>query len=305
MKVFTLGNGFVADHLPYPKITRRLPLAWDWIDSILGAYEPNVLINCIGKTGRPNVDWCESHKEDTMLANVTLPQLLADYCAINNIHLIQIGSGCIYFGESPNLSYTQGDGSPMPDIGPKTTSWTMVYPAKKTDEGWKEDDFANPKSFYSKSKYACDLMLGQLPHVTTLRIRMPISTQDNPRNLINKLRGYKQIIDIPNSMTFMDDLARCVEWAVQTRPGGIFHVANPQPITAAQIMREYQKYVPEHRFEYITEQQLDGLTVAKRSNCILSTEKLRLAGFKMTDSQEALEKCMSAYVNNIRSANVK
>src|SRR5579864_818594 len=188
MKVFTLGAGFVADHLPYPVIKKRLPLAADWIDSILGAYEPDVLINCIGKTGRPNVDWCESNKEDTMNANVTIPLLLADYCKINNVHLINIGSGCIYFGESPNLIYLQGDGSPMPDIGPNTKAWTMVIPAKKIDEGWKETDFANPQSFYSKTKYSCDLMLGQLPNVTTLRIRMPVSDKDVPRNLINKLR---------------------------------------------------------------------------------------------------------------------
>ena len=300
MKVFTLGRGFVADHLPYPIIKKRLPLADDWIDSILSAYEPDVLINCIGKTGRPNVDWCESNKEDTMNANVTLPLLLADYCQRNKVHLIQIGSGCIYFGESPNFHHVQGDGSPMPDVGHNTHSWVMTLPARKIEDGWKETDFANPQSFYSKTKYSCDLMLGQLPYVTTLRIRMPVSDKDVPRNLINKLRGYKQVIDIPNSMTFMSDLTRCIDWAVQTRPGGIFHVANPEPLTAARIMREFQKYVPSHSFEYITERQLDAMTTAKRSNCILNTDKLRLAGFKMTDSEEALTTCMAKYVDNMR-----
>lgn len=289
MKVFTLGAGFVADHLPYPVIKKRLPLAWDWIDSILGAYEPDVLVNCIGKTGRPNVDWCESHKEETMNANVTLPLLIADYCKSNNIHLVNIGSGCIYFGESPNKKYVVGG---------------TEYPGySESDNGWREDDFANPKSFYSKTKYSCDLMLGQLPHVTTLRIRMPVSEKDVPRNLINKLRGYKQVIDIPNSMTFMSDLVRCIDWAVQTRPGGIYHVANPQPLTAARIMKEYQKYVPSHSFEYITERQLDDMTTAKRSNCILNTDKLRAAGFKMTDAEEALTHCMAKYVENMRSNN--
>lgn len=315
MKVFTLGAGFVADHLPYPVIKKRLPLAADWIDSILGAYEPDVLINCIGKTGRPNVDWCESNKEDTMNANVTIPLLLADYCKNNNVHLIQIGSGCIYFGESPNFHYVQGDGSPMPDIQTyrlgdpnykpfMAQAFTMVTPAKKIEDGWREDDFANPKSFYSKTKYSCDLMLAQLPNVTTLRIRMPVSDKDVQRNLINKLRGYKQVIDIPNSMTFMSDLTRCVDWAVNNRPGGIYHVANPQPLTAARIMREYQKYVPAHAFEYITERQLDAMTTAKRSNCILNTDKLRLAGFRMTDSEEALTTCMAKYVENMRRNNV-
>lgn len=320
MKVFTLGSGFVADHLPYPVVKKRLPLADDWIDSILGAFEPDVLINCIGKTGSPNVDWCEKNKEDTMNGNVTIPLLLADYCKINNVHLINIGSGCIYFGESPNFHYVQGDGSPMPDpiktysLGDPnyqpwraqtyTQSFSMVMPAKKIYDGWKETDFANPQSFYSKTKYSCDLMLGQLPYVTTLRIRMPVSDKDVPRNLINKLRGYKQVIDIPNSMTFMSDLTRCVDWAVNNRPGGVFHVANPQPLTAARIMREFQKYVPEHSFEYITERQLDDMTLAKRSNCILSTDKLRLAGFQMTDSEEALTNCMAEYVKNMRRTNV-
>lgn len=289
MKVFTIGAGFVADHLPYPNIKKRLPLADDWIDSILSAYEPDVLINCIGKTGRPNVDWCESHKDDTMNANVTIPLLLSDVCKRNNIHLIQIGSGCIYFGESPNKRYIVDSSS---HVGHRVE-----------EAGWKETDFANPKSFYSKTKYSCDLMLGQLDHVTTLRIRMPVSEKDTPRNLINKLRGYKQVIDIPNSMTFMSDLVRCIDWAVQTRPGGIFHVANPQPLTAARIMKEYQKYVPSHSFEYIDERQLDAMTTAKRSNCILNTDKLREAGFKMTDAEEALTNCMAKYVENMRRNN--
>lgn len=282
MKVLTLGSGFVADHLPYRQITERVPYDLAAIQKLLKDYQPDVLINCIGKTGRPNVDWCESHKEETMAANVTMPLLLADACHKTNTHLIQIGSGCIYFGSSPY----KGEHS------------------SSQDPGWQETDFANPKSFYSKTKYSCDLMLGQLPHVTTLRIRMPISDRDVPRNLINKLKGYKQVIDIPNSVTFMSDLTRCIEWAADKKPGGIFHVTNPRPLTAARIMREFQKYVPEHQFEIITESDLDGMTVAKRSNCIINSDKLYRAGFKMTDSEEALAVCMANYVENMRRTNV-
>lgn len=281
MKVLTLGSGFVADHLPYEKFSHKMISPEDIYD-MLGSKTPDIVINCIGKTGRPNVDWCETHKEETAFANTALPIMLAEVCAKKNVHLIQIGSGCIYFGQSPYKGHT----------------------SYAVDPGWKETDFANPASFYSKTKYACDLMLGSMPHVTTLRIRMPVSNRDVPRNLINKLRGYKQVIDIPNSMTFMSDLTRCIEWAVDNRPGGIFHVVNPQPVTAAQIMQEYQTYFSDHQFEIIDEHELDQMTVAKRSNCILSGEKLRLAGFKMTDSEEALSKCMAKYVKNMRNANV-
>lgn len=283
MKIISIGAGFVSEHLPYEKISKRIYSLYD-VHSMLEECKPDVIINCIGKTGRPNVDWCESHKEETAFANTALPIMLADACKSFGVHLIQIGSGCIYFGPSPNAKrvFDVEDEEYM--------DW---------EPGWKEDDFANPKSFYSKSKYACDLMLGGMSHVTTLRIRMPISTRNTERNLINKLRGYKQVIDIPNSVTFMDDLTRCIDWVVKERNGGVFHVTNPQPLTAARIMKEYQKYVPDHKFEIITEAQLDKLTTAKRSNCILNTEKLNKAGFKMTDTEEALTRCMAEYARSL------
>jgi dTDP-4-dehydrorhamnose reductase len=276
MKILTIGGGFVAEHLPYEVVSARINSEED-VANVIKHYKPNVIVNCIGKTGRPNVDWCESHKEETAFANVAVPIMLAKGTAAAGVHLVQIGSGCIYFGPSPCKGETSG----------------------ARDPGWREDDFANPKSFYSKTKYACDLMLGSLSHVTTLRIRMPISTQNTSRNLINKLKGYKQVIDIPNSVTFMSDLTRCVDWAIKGSHTGIFHVTNPEPITAAQVMQEYQKYVPSHTFEIIDEAQLDSMTVAKRSNCIIDSSKLKRAGFHMTPSQEALENCMAEYAKNI------
>lgn len=294
MKIMTIGAGFVADHLPYERIKERLTLSAALTRCMLEDHKPDVLINCIGKTGRPNVDWCESNKDETAIGNTVMPILLAGECAKQNVHLIQIGSGCIYFGESPNYGTVQANGEPIPE-GFIKYGGAIMMPCRKVDSGWREDDFANPKSFYSKTKYACDLMLGSMPHVTTLRIRMPISTQDNPRNLINKLKGYKQVIDIPNSVTFMSDLVRCIDWAAKENHTGIFHVTNPQPVTAAEVMREYQKYMPTHSFEIINEAQLDSLTVAKRSNCIIDSSKLRDAGFTMTPSKEALEACMKEY----------
>jgi 3,5-epimerase/4-reductase len=285
MKICTIGNGFVAEHLNYEKINVRLDIDLKQINNVLDQYKPDVLINCIGKTGRPNIDWCENNKEITTSTNTILPVLLAEACVQKKIHLIHIGSGCIFFGKSPNIeSWCNLDESSTP---------------YEVDCGWKEDDFANPKSHYSKTKYACDLLLGNMEGITTLRIRMPISTLNSPRNLINKLRGYSQIIDLPNSVTFMNDLVRCIDWVAKERPSGIFHVTNPRPLTAAQIMREYKKYVHTHQFKIISEEELDKLTMAKRSNCILDTRKLNKAGFHMSYSEEALERCMKAYIQNI------
>lgn len=297
MKVSIVGNGFIAEHLPYHKIEGRIDFSSKQIENMLDIEKPDALINCIGKCGVPTVDWCEANKEITAATNAALPILLAEACAKKSIHMIQIGSGCIYFGESPNIVNEMEIGR----AHGKTDMSSFQPPiAIKKDLGWKETDFPNPQSYYSKTKAACDYVLGEMKNVATLRIRMPVSNKNNPRNLINKLRGYKQVIDIPNSMTFLDDLVRCIDWTIKTSQTGIFHVANPQSATATQIMREFQKHVPSHQFMIITEEQLDKLTIAKRSNCVLDTNKLQNAGFYMTPTQEALGQCMTEYVKNLK-----
>lgn len=287
MKVLTIGNGFIANHLPYKILDTRIDLSSKFIDNMLDLNKPEVLINAIGRCGIPNVDWCESNRESTATTNTALPILLADACAKKSIHLIQIGSGCIFFGESPNKKY---------DCGCKED---CLCESNLIDSGWEEDDTANPKSYYSKTKYAADLVLGGFSNVTTLRIRIPISTKNNPRNTINKLIGYKQVIDIKNSMTFTDDLVRCIDWAIKGSHMGTWHVTNPEPLSPADIMREYQKYVPSHSFEIIDEAQLDKIMLAKRSNCIINSDKLKNAGFTMTPSKEALTDYMAQYIKNI------
>ena len=281
MKICVLGNGFISDHLNYIKINDYIPLDSNYISNLLDHHKPDVIINCIGKTGRPNIDWCESNKEITTLTNVALPTLLAEQCAKRSIHMIHIGSGCIFFGKSPNINQS------------------ILDPKIFCDNGWKETDFANPKSFYSQTKYGCDLSIGDLDNVTVLRIRMPISTKNNQRNLINKLRGYQNIINIPNSVTFVDDLVRCIRYVADKKLTGIFHVTNPEPLTAADVMKEYSRYITTHKFNIISELELDKLTLAKRSNCILDSSKLNAKGFFLRPSKEALEECMAKYIQNL------
>jgi UDP-glucose 4,6-dehydratase len=269
-KVIVIGNGFVASHLGYDKFDGKIEAKKDSIKLFLEKYKPDCVVNAFGFCGNPNVDVCEIEKEKTLQSNLIIPSILAFECEKLGIHYLSIGSGCIFFGQSQNIL----DGK---------------------DCGWLESDFANPQSFYSKTKYCHDLSVGQLKNATILRIRMPVSHKNETRNFVNKVSKYSSIIDIPNSMTIMDDLVRCVDWAIKESKTGIYHVTNPEPISAADVMREYQKYDPSHRFKVITEAELDAITVAKRSNCILSTKKLNDEGFFMTPSREALSICMNRY----------
>jgi dTDP-4-dehydrorhamnose reductase len=282
--VLVCGNGYIASHLKYEKIKERATINPQDIRSILQVYKPDVIVNAIGFCGSPNIDQCEIEKEKTLITNVIIPSIIATECNKLGIHHIMIGSGCIFQGKSPNIMYM-------------VTTGTQGI---ECDLGWRETDFASPPSYYSNTKYACDLLVGSLPNTAVLRIRMPISSQYSPRNFISKVKNYKQVIDIPNSATFLTDLVRCIDWMIENKKTGIYNVVNPEPITAARVMKEYQKYIPEHQFSIISGEKLDKLTKAKRSNCILDGSKLRNEGFIMTDTKTILEKTMKEYVENMR-----
>jgi len=305
--ILVWGNGFIGNHLKYDKIQDRATVNQGDIKTILKAYNPTIIINCIGFTGRPNIDQCETEKEKTLITNTVIPTIIASECDKLGIHMIHIGSGCIWNGPSPhrycslcNIKVSNEDEFKLHCMMSHSDKNLMDMKKYLNDYGWNENDPPNPVSFYSETKTACDFAIKSLSNVAILRIRMPISDQNSSRNFISKIRNYKQVIDIPNSATFVDDLVGCIDWAIENKKTGIYNVVNPEPITAAQVMKEYQKYIPDHKFEIITGTQLDQITKARRSNCILDGSKLRSEGFIMRSTKEALEETMKQYIENMK-----
>jgi 3,5-epimerase/4-reductase len=286
MKVLVLGNGFIAAHLNYEILDARVFPDREYIFNLLSYHKPDVIINCMGYCGVKNIDDCELNKERTLESNLTIPTMLAAECNKLGIRMVHIGSGCIFYGRSPNS---------IRDPNSK-----LIIGDAFVDHGWKETD--NPKlesaSFYSKIKYACDLAVGNLPNTCILRIRMPISYKNSPRNLINKLLKYENVLEAPNSVTFLMDLTRAIEWAIENNKTGVYHVTNPTPMTHVQLLEEYRKYVPSHKYNVINEEQLQNFITAPRSNCLLNTDKLTAEGFSMTPTLDALKECMDRYVRN-------
>ncbi|GJT97743.1 trifunctional UDP-glucose 4,6-dehydratase/UDP-4-keto-6-deoxy-D-glucose 3,5-epimerase/UDP-4-keto-L-rhamnose-reductase RHM1-like protein [Tanacetum coccineum] len=89
--------------------------------------KPTHVFNAAGVTGRPNLDWCESHKTETIRTNVTGSLNLADVCREHGLLMINYASGCIFEYDTEHL---EGSGV-----------------------GFKEEDAPNfTRSFYSKTK---------------------------------------------------------------------------------------------------------------------------------------------------------
>src|SRR5438105_169388 len=73
----------------------RLENRQEIIDELI-RIKPDFIINAAGITGRPNIDWCEDHREETMRVNVIGALNLADIACMHGIHMTNVSTGCIY-----------------------------------------------------------------------------------------------------------------------------------------------------------------------------------------------------------------
>ncbi len=63
------------------------------------------------------------------------------------------------------------------------------------------------KSHSSLDTGQVEELLKEFDNVCTLRVRMPITSDlQNPRNFITKISRYQKVVNIPNSMTILDEL---------------------------------------------------------------------------------------------------
>lgn len=269
-KYLIFGNGFIgnrfANFLQNSIISDNRINAIDDIFLQIEKYNPEIIINCIGKTGRPNIDWCEEHKDETFFSNVTIPTLIAEVCKDTDIYMVHIGSGCIY----------------------ETNRCSGI--------GFSENDKPNFKgSFYSRTKIFSEKILSEYDNILQLRIRMPIDGIPSPRNLIDKLIGYRQVINVPNSITYIPDFIVITKKLMDMHETGIFNVTNTGAITHKEILEMYKNIVdPSYETpEFIPIEKLN--TIAGRSNCILYNTRLEGKGIKMRHVLYAVEACMKDY----------
>ncbi|MFA5145017.1 MAG: sugar nucleotide-binding protein [Candidatus Omnitrophota bacterium] len=267
-KILILGNGYIGNRLCEEL---GAELAGGRISSLLDAqeqiqmYKPNIIINCIGHTGR-NVDDCELDKDKTLMANTFVPVILGEAALRDNIKLIHISSGCIY-----KFDYSQD--SPI-----------------KED---KTPDFF--RLFYSRTKIYAEQALKALFKecpALIVRIRIPLDNRPHPKNLLTKLLEYKKIIDIPNSVTYIPDFIEALKHLIHINAEGIYNVVNRDGLRYPDLLDAYKKYIPDFQYRVVDYKELNLV----RTNLILSTAKLQRSGFKVRDINSVLDECVRGYL---------
>lgn len=248
-----VGHGYVGQHVARELRMRNVTFAWVRHTARFQVSGP--VINAAGYTGIPNVDACESHKDETTEGNVYWPIQLEEIAKSNPV--VHIGSGCVYQGDNGG-------------------------------RGWSEEDEPNfTGSHYSLSKVIGQKALKLVMHKSyLLRMRMPFGVMNHPKNLLTKLTNYQKLIDGRNSLSRIEDVARvAVHFAVARPEPGIYNVVNPGPLWTHEIVEMMGL-----KKQWFDPEEFDKTVVAPRSFCVLNPDKLQ-AVFPLEDARTALKSC--------------
>eukprot|EP00300_Choanocystis_sp_HF-7_P006820 c14927_g1_i2.p2 GENE.c14927_g1_i2~~c14927_g1_i2.p2 ORF type:complete len:344 (-),score=68.53 c14927_g1_i2:74-1105(-) len=243
----------------------------------LDTLRPKYVLNCAGLTGRPNVDWCEFHKDAVLRVNVAGALLLADATAARSIPCVFYATGCIY-------SYDEAH----PIGGP----------------GFTEEDPANfDGSFYSLTKGIVESLLrSNYSNLLILRLRMPISDDLHSRSFVTKITKYAKVVDVPNSMTVLTDLLPVSIQMCERGLRGVFNFVNPGAISHNEILTLYKEIIdPDFTWSNFTVAECDAILACKRSNNTLSTAKISKEFPDIPEIHVAMRRCFE----RMRDAGVK
>jgi hypothetical protein len=135
-------------------------------------------------------------------------------------------------------------------------------------------------------------LLKEFDNVCTLRVRMPITGDlTTPRNFITKITRYDKVVNIPNSMTILDELLPISIEMAKRNLRGIWNFTNPGVVSHNEILEMYKKYVdPSFTYKNFTLEEQAKVIVAARSNNELDASKLHNEFPEMLSIKDSLIK---------------
>lgn len=251
----------------------------------INTYKPTHVISLIGRThGKigdkvySTIDYLEQEGKlhENIKDNLYSPLKLAIICQKNNIHFTYLGTGCIFEYDNVNDFI-----------------------------GYNEDQ--NPNFFgssYSIVKGFTDMLMKQF-NVLNLRIRMPITSDNNPRNFITKITTYDKICSVPNSMTVLPELLPYVVKMMENFTIGTINLTNPGVISHNEILELYKDIVdPTFTWKNFTIEEQNAILSSKRSNNRLNTNKLEKMFPDIKNIKEAVKSCLYKYPKPHKNRNL-
>jgi dTDP-4-dehydrorhamnose reductase len=246
--------------------------------------KPSHIVSLIGRThGKidnieySTIDYLEQSGKiyENIRDNLFAPLVLANICNKLNIHFTYLGTGCIFTYDDDHI------------YGEESSGFT-------------EDSIPN----FFGSGYSCvkgftdRLMTLYDKNTLNVRIRMPISYEQNPRNFITKITTYDKICSIPNSMSVLPDLLPIVLDMMDKRMTGTINLTNPGLITHNEILEMFTEIVdPSFKWSNFSIEEQNKILSSKRSNNCLDTTKLEFLYPNVPRIKESIYNVLTKYKN--------
>ena len=229
----------------------------------------------IGEKEYTTIDYLEQEGKlvENIRDNLYGPLMLCAVCKEHNIHFTYLGTGCIF-------------------------KFDETHPFGKEENGFKEESTPNffGSSYSIVKGYTDKMMKLYNDHVLNLRIRMPITGTQHPRNFITKITQYEKICSVPNSMTVLPELLPYVLEMMNNKNTGTINLTNPGLISHNEILTMFQELVdPSFRFANFSIEEQRKILAADRSNNFLDTSKLEYLFPNVKPIKESIRTMLLSY----------
>jgi len=228
----------------------------------------------IGNKVYTTIDYLEQEGKlyENVRDNLYSPALLALICGKLNVHYTYLGTGCIFKFDETHLC--------------------------EEKNGFKEESLPN---FFGSSYSIVKGFTDKLMHlykdsVLNLRIRMPITGEENPRNFITKIVNYDKVCSVPNSMTVLPELLPKVLDMMKKGVTGTINLTNPGLISHNEILKMYKEIVdPTFIWKNFSQEEQRKVLAADRSNNYLDTDKLEYLYPDTLNIKDSVRICLIEY----------
>ena len=130
-------------------------------------------------------------------------------------------------------------------------------------------------------------------NVLNIRIRMPITSNLNPRNFITKIITYENICSVPNSMTVLDELLPVMIDMAEKRIIGTINLTNSGLISHNEILEMYKEIIDENfTWKNFTINEQNKILASGRSNNYLDTTRLEQLYPNVKNIKESIRECL-------------
>ncbi|QDV43220.1 dTDP-4-dehydrorhamnose reductase [Stieleria neptunia] len=243
--------------------------------SVLEDASPDILINCAGYTGKPNVDACELDKANCIAGNTVLPGVIQEACETIGIPWGHVSSGCIFTGR-------RADGNGFTELDEPNFSFRQ-----------------NNCSWYSGTKALGEEVLAGASKCYIWRLRIPFSNIDSPRNYLSKVQRYENLLEAENSLSNLPEyVAAALDCFEKNVPFGTYNLTNPGSVATSEVVEMIKEAgVSDKEFRFFDSEDEFMAKAAKtpRSNCVMDSSKALVAGLKLTPIHDCIRATLAQW----------